>query len=161
MVFQFQNIPVSRRMNATDTNADGYRDSEMRLYVRENFLAGLKAAGVPEEMLWAPKRVVSVKGACGSNEISDPVWLPTEWEMFGRNNYSVAADETADNQAWLEYYDSNAKRIKHLENKLATYCAASPNTSGSTFFRGVSSSGAAYGLTATNVYGCAPAFCVR
>jgi hypothetical protein len=128
VVFQFQNIPVIRRMNPTETNAGGYRDSEMRSYVTGNFLAGLKNAGVPAGALWAPKRVVSVKGASGSNEISDLLWLPTEREMFGGNTNSVAADETEENQARLEYYDSNEKRVKYLENGNAkSYWEASPS----------------------------------
>jgi hypothetical protein len=61
VVFHFQNVPVTRRMNATNTNAGGYPASEMREYVTGNFLAGLLSAGVPESVLWGPARVMSKK----------------------------------------------------------------------------------------------------
>jgi hypothetical protein len=104
VVFQFQHIPVVRRMNAADTSEGGYAASEMREYLTGNFLAGLKNAGVPEGVLWAPKRVLS-KGpnGAGSVTLSDKLWLPTEAEMFGYRIFS-ADDETAGNQAWFEYY---------------------------------------------------------
>jgi hypothetical protein len=114
VVFQFQHIPVVRRMNAADTNEGGYEKSEMRKYLvpvtgdsaSGNFLTGLKNAGVPEGVLWAPKRVLSKgRNGAGSVTLSDKLWLPTEAEMFGYGHYS-ADGEMAENQAWLEYYDS-------------------------------------------------------
>jgi hypothetical protein len=53
-VFLFQNIPVIRRMNETDSNKGGYPGSEMREYLTKNFLAGLIEAGVPEGVLGGP-----------------------------------------------------------------------------------------------------------
>ena len=63
-----------------------------------------------------------MKGAEGSNEISDMLWLPTEREMFKDGTsvsnsytygpYSVTGDETEENQARLEYYADNEKRLK-------------------------------------------------
>jgi hypothetical protein len=47
VVFQFQNIPVQRRMNLIG-KLGGYKDSEMRAYLTGNFLPGLIAAGVPD-----------------------------------------------------------------------------------------------------------------
>jgi hypothetical protein len=76
-VFQFQNSPVMRRMNAADTNEDGYPASEMRAYLAPvnddnesgNFLAGLTGlnnAGVPEDVLLVPARTMSTKGDTSS-----------------------------------------------------------------------------------------------
>jgi hypothetical protein len=170
VVFHFQNIPVQRRMNSESTNAGGYRDSEMRKYLlndkdsngsapRISFLTGLKNAGVPEEVLWAPKRIVSVNGAGGSMEISDLLWLPTEREMFVDRNYSVAGDETAGNQAWFGYYDSDAKRKKYDSNGGSYWWEASPY-SGSSSFCIVLLNGYASVTGAVSAGGCVPAFCV-
>jgi hypothetical protein len=44
-----------------------------------NFLADLKEAGVPEDMLCAPKRIVLRKNENnGQLPISDMLWLPTD-----------------------------------------------------------------------------------
>jgi hypothetical protein len=88
VVFQFQNIPVLRRMNPTASNAGGYPESEMRVYLTGEFLSGLKDAGVPEGVLWGPSRVVSGKEN-GAKTINDTLWLPTEREMFGSRLWSV------------------------------------------------------------------------
>jgi hypothetical protein len=65
-------------------------------------------AGVPEEVLWAPVRVVATS-AEGSAEIQDKLWLPTLWEMTGNNDAKnidsfYVNPETEENQASLEYY---------------------------------------------------------
>jgi hypothetical protein len=178
VVFQFQNIPVTRRMNArveySSTNAGGYAASEMRRYLVEvaedgdsgKFLEGLKNAGVPEEALWAPKRFVSDKGSGTDNrntEISDLLWLPTEWELFGGNTtYSVSADETEANQARLEYYDSAEARKKYRgEAKwYERYWGASP-ANNDDMFCSFEHTGTALGFSASGAIGCVPAFCVR
>jgi hypothetical protein len=116
VVFQFRNIPVSRRMGPNDM-VGGYQNSEMRKYLvpvdtisgSGKFLNGLLEAGVPKTVLWAPARMISTNGS-GATKISDLLWLPTEREMFpadaitnGPNSY--VNDETNANQARLEYYN--------------------------------------------------------
>jgi hypothetical protein len=171
VVFQFQNVPVARRMNPNETDiTGGYAGSEMREYLvplegkegSGRFLAGLTEAGVPDDVLWAPKRFVSVKGEDGPGEISDLLWLPTERELFGGNTNSASADETAANQARLEYYDSQPARVKtNPDPGWRFYWEASPNSGLTPGFCRVFDSGAP-GVTFVNrVYGCAPAFCVR
>jgi hypothetical protein len=166
VVFQFQNLPVRRRMEATDTNANGYLGSEMRAYLVNNFLAGLIEAGVPGSVLWAPARSVANKGygATGADPISDPLWLPTERELFGSGTLSVAAYETAANQARLEYYTDNSKRVKYYNGSNTRYAwwEASPcYTAGASSFCLVSSNVIPSTALAGSVGGCAPAFCVR
>jgi hypothetical protein len=142
VVFQFQNIPVSRRMNAPidvsdgyfgdGTNTGGYPASEMRKYLTPvgndkesgKFLAGLVKAGLPEAVLWEPSRIVSTNG--GTMTINDLLWLPTEWEMYGGKMYGpdgsaepMATDEDGSNQVKLEYYktdnDSDPTFVLHLK----------------------------------------------
>jgi hypothetical protein len=165
VVFQFQNIPVTHRMEATDINTNGYLGSEMRTYLTGAFLTGLKAVtGLTDAMLWGPTRKVANKGsgADGTHTITDTLWLPTEWEMFGSNTYSSTTHETSTNQARLEYYDSPARRIKYISGLTATeYWLASPNPSNTVAFDVVNNSGAAYVNVASAVGGCAPAFCVK
>jgi hypothetical protein len=132
VVFQFQNLPVKRRMNPNVQITGGYAASEMREYLvpvagatgSGVFLAGLQGAGVPKDVLWAPARAISqgVDGT-GSEVISDFLWLPTEREMvqdgisyfvdYQYGPYS-ANGETKSNQAQLAYYTDNGD---NLDNK--------------------------------------------
>jgi hypothetical protein len=172
VVFHFQNIPVSRRMNATDTNEGGYRDSEMRQYLisdtdsggsgRISFLAGLKNAGVPDEVLWGPTRIVSVKGKDGSKEISDLLWLPTVNELCSiGGGKEVVEDETTKNQARLEYHLSIDDVKKYVISGAHFYWLASPYAGSSSSFCFVNYSGDANFTSAGSSGGCVPAFCVR
>ncbi|MDR1636540.1 MAG: DUF6273 domain-containing protein [Treponema sp.] len=166
IVFQFQNIPGTHRMNPTNTNAGGYKASEMRQYLTGSFLRGLIAAGVPEGALYAPTRYIANGGggASAADAPADRLWLPTEREMFGGNEASNTTWETAANQARLEYYESNSRRIKYdREGDRMWWWEASPSAySGSAaYFCHVHYYGLAYNYLASSVGGCAPAFCVR
>jgi hypothetical protein len=126
LVFQFQHIPVLRRMNETYTNNGGYRESEMRKYLvpatdddaSGKFLAGLAAAGVPENILWAPARYLVNDGVdpSGVDEIKDKVWLPSFWEILGYMDV-LTVYETAQNQTRLEYYNNPNNRRKWFAEK--------------------------------------------
>jgi hypothetical protein len=174
VVFQFQNLPVKRRMNPDGIgNVGGYAASEMRKYLvpvdddeeSGKFLAGLITAGVPEGVLWAPTRYVANGGdkATKADEINDILWLPTEREMFGYRVYSSqTTHETAANQARLEYYNDDLRRIKCFEtSNVYFYWGASPYFGDSTYFCDVHSNGYPYGNKASIARGVAPAFCVR
>jgi hypothetical protein len=122
-----------------------------------NFLAGLEKAGVPEEVLWGPSRVLSTKG--GTKTINDLLWLPTEREMYGKK--SKCNEETAQDQPRLAYYTDAASCKKVNRNQIyKTYWLASVFSLSGTSFCGVDSGGAITTETAAIAYGCAPAFCV-
>jgi hypothetical protein len=168
-------------MNATDTGAGGYEKSEMRTYLTGNFLTGLKAAGVPDGVLWGPARALS-KGinGMGSVTLSDKLWLPTEREMFqdgkesayGYGPYS-ANGETADNQARLAYYTDNGTRLKAWGGSTSDYYPDMKSGYGNRYwtgsmhsrhafaFCGVDGSGSDDIVEASGAGGVAPAFCVN
>jgi hypothetical protein len=116
-------------------------------------------------------------GATAADLIEDLLWLPTEREMFGFDPagytdngahsalgpFSVAAYETAANQARLGYYGSDAKRVKYDSgNSARWYWQASPHSGSAAYFCDVVSYGFGSLLNASEVVGgCAPAFCVR
>ena len=115
VVFQFRNAVVSRGMNS-DNNGGGYTASEGRAYLTNKFLPGLVAAGVPQDVLWGPNRLIAkVGGGAGTDTVNDLLWLPTALEMnapvlnelLGNTRYNAgiaSAYETQENQALLEYY---------------------------------------------------------
>jgi hypothetical protein len=170
VVFQFQNSPGTRRMEATPTSSNGYLNSGMRAYLN-GFLAGLINAGVPDAFLWAPSRRIANKGyrADAVDIIDHKLWLPTYWEMFGPNNGHHTTFETSDNQtSFTEFYSDNAKRIKYTASNQAeaahyypAYWLASPYSNSSDAFSGVCNDGTAAFCGATTILGVAPAFCVQ
>jgi hypothetical protein len=168
VVFQFQNIPVERRMHH-DASTGGYEKSEMRTYLTGNFLTGLQNAGVPDTVLWAPVRYVS-KGPNGTNcaALSDKLWLPTEREMTrgGRRGSSgpfSPNSETAANQTLLDYYDGSDSTIIKVSksNSAVVYWVASSYASLLGGYCGIDTSGFPFLLGTTSSQGVAPAFCVK
>jgi hypothetical protein len=175
VVFQFQNIPVTRRMNATGSNKGGYPASEMRKYLvpvteegspnpvagSGKFLAGLLEAGLPEAVLWGPSRVMATADGLGTKTtINDLLWLPTLYEMIEEN--SVTA-ETAQNQPRLAYYndDSPRKKVDKSRTTEGIYWLASGQFTGDNMFYAVRTNGKRGNYDATMAYGVAPAFCVQ
>jgi hypothetical protein len=132
---------------------------------------------VPENVLWAPKRVLSAGAdGTGSVPLSDLLWLPTVREMFqdgkdsnGYRPYS-ANGETADNQARLDYYTADSTRIKVWQERYPDTDLSNGYWLGSAFFYdsyafcSVAFEGVAFGLEANEsdpfLTGVAPAFCV-
>jgi hypothetical protein len=169
VVFQFQNVPINHEMNPYNDNTTGYLNSSMRTWLTASFLPGLKAAtGLTDTVLWAPARKVANKGsgADGTHDITDTLWLPTEWEMHGSNDRSSSAHETAANQARLEYYPAgnsgDTSRLKYTSDDTSgSYWMASPYYGSAAAFCSVNSLGNAHLFAASSVGGCAPAFCVR
>jgi hypothetical protein len=153
-------------MNPTNDNTTGYLDCKMRQYLLNNMQPALAALGIPFEESWikAPARKVSKGGTAsdpGAHTITDKLFLPTEYEMFGANTYSNTNAEAAADQGRLSFYDSNAKRTKYnKDNASRIYWLASPYSGTSTSFCYVSASGSASIYYASHVRGIAPAFCV-
>jgi hypothetical protein len=182
VVFQFHNIPVQRRMNKIFytpsaspipyySNDGGYAASEMRKYLTPvadfpesgKFLAGLLAAGVPKTVLWAPARYVSKKENA-PREIRDTLWLPTEGELYEQRWFSDYVGEIESNQARLEYYTDDDKRIKYYNDPESGDWDALEHWSASAYsgnweFYHVDSDGKARISGDVNL-GVAPAFCV-
>jgi hypothetical protein len=174
VVFQFQNVPVTHRMNPTATNKGGYAASGMRRYLTGNFLTGLKAAGLPGAVIYAPTRCIANGGekATAASSLADKIWLPTEREIAENGQtesggspwgpYSSRAYETPVNQARLEHYGANAGRQKRgANNSAAWFWLASPYSASAAYFCNVLHYGHAGNGYASAVGGCAPAFCVK
>jgi hypothetical protein len=155
-------------MNSSNTNTGGYASCQMRQYILNNVLPALKNLGIPfdEEWMKAPARLVSKGGTAtnpGTDTITDKLFLPTEYELFGAHTYSNSSAEAATNQGRLSYYADDASRIKYnKDNADRVYWEASPRTGNSAGFCHGHTSGAAasYNAAAPLAYGFAPAFCV-
>jgi hypothetical protein len=170
VVFQFQAVPVKRRMNPDAANTGGYAASEMRRYLvpvdgvagSGNFLAGLENAGGPHGVLWAPARSVS-SSVDSVGEIKDLLWLPTVWEMTGAQFRYAVTSESATNQARLEYYDTfNQWHKLVISTEVCVYWTSTmdhwPGYPSDTFCD--IGTGVWYSFKANDTHGVAPAFCV-
>ncbi|GMO40747.1 MAG: hypothetical protein Ta2F_16750 [Termitinemataceae bacterium] len=156
VVFHFKDIPGEHKMNNSNVNTTGYLDSAMCNYIVNDFLTGLENAGVPDEVLWPPNRIVASRGneTPAEQTITDKLWLPTSWEM-GTLSGSI---ETSSNQvSFTEYYKGEPERIKNG----GWYWLASPYSGSGTGFCSVGSGGRAGSNNAATVGGVAPAFCVK
>jgi hypothetical protein len=167
VVFQFQNITHDRQMNATGSNEGGYAASDMRKYLSGPFLAGLIDAGVPDQVLWPPARKVSartnIEDQVDPAEIQDKLWLPTAWEMGSATQHTL--DETAANQARLEYYQDDPSRVKYGTSGAKQYWLASMTSDSYSAFVSIKINGAVldsggYLFSPMDAIGVAPAFCV-
>jgi hypothetical protein len=168
VIFHFQNVTGTARMNATAINTTGYAGSEMRSYIVDRFMTGIKNAGVPEDVLWSPqRRTWAGSGTSDVQAITDTLWLPTEKEIFGHTE--TPADDgwlsntgiEAGNQAYFEYYTTDAIRNKYNASNTKTwYWMASPTATNEAKFTRVYTPGSGSGA-ADALGGIAPAFCVK
>ena len=161
------NLGTDYWMERDDTNRNGYLGSRMRQYLLNNMMTALKNHGVPFEQSWigAPVRRVSKGGDAenpGFDEITDKLFLPTEYEMHGAHKRSNSKAEASANQGRFEYYNSDTRRKKHdKDGNACYYWCASPYSGTIDFFCLVSNAGSHYGSAASdNECGVAPAFCV-
>jgi uncharacterized repeat protein (TIGR02543 family) len=172
LVFHFKGVPGRARIEATSTDRNGYKGSEIRKYIfpvagvtgSGNYWSALKNAGVPEGALWEVNRMIANRGGTNgaveggptdADLISDKLYLPTEWEMSGS---AGSVYENDDNQGRFAYYDSNEKRKKD-----DSYSTGSPQSGAvpdgygrfTSVWQGMIVTG-----DALSVQGCVPAFTV-
>ncbi|MDR2865011.1 MAG: DUF6273 domain-containing protein, partial [Spirochaetaceae bacterium] len=168
IVMQFQNAPVIRILDDLLLNR-AYVDSDMRAYITVNFRAGLQNAGVPiddsRDIIWGPTREIT-NTALNAETVTDKLWLPTAWEMFHEQKQSNDTHERENNQACLEYYTDDPKRVKYKVvsgvSSAAVYWTSSPVRNNSTKCCVVTLSGGANVVdTSFSNSGVAPAFCVK
>jgi hypothetical protein len=164
LVFQFQNVVGVHRMYPNDVLLEidngYYLNTEMRSYLNSNFLAGLIAAGVPENVLWEPVRKISKnRSGTGMESFADKIWLLTRYELSG----SGAPGETSSNQARLYAY---SKKNENDTGYGKNWWLASPFNGGGPEPRfnivdreGAISGGGGGAYNAGN--GVAPAFCIK
>jgi hypothetical protein len=172
VVFSSMNILSMFRMNPTATNVGGYAASQMRQYVLNNVLPEKKKQGIPFAESWMaePPRHVSRHGGETNHEfdvITDRLYLPTEFEVFGLHAMSNANAETAANQGRYGFYNRDALlngapfRIKRSSISTATsWYLASAGSRRLTCFCIALFNGHASDSSSIALQGVAPAFCI-
>uniref|UniRef100_A0AAU8B594 DUF6273 domain-containing protein n=1 Tax=Dulem virus 34 TaxID=3145752 RepID=A0AAU8B594_9CAUD len=144
------------RMNNSYTNAGGYKDSEGRRYILEEVYPRLPA---DLRAVIRPRKIVENVRE-GVLEYEDPLWLPSETDMFGRGEASWQggrADGPDDFQ--LPIFMTERDRVKMRQGYGTTsYFCRSVYSGYSNFFCLVGADGTATIGYAANSRGVAPGF---
>ena len=130
----------SHRMNATSTNVGGWNSSEMRTYLNNTVYPTL-----PSDLknIVINKTHMRTQGNESTTLISadDKLWLPTEWEVFGRATYG---SETSNYNKHYSIFPNINSRIKYKKAAPTTAVAwwlSSPYTSNAMHFCSVYTNG--------------------
>ena len=156
IIMQFRNCVLEQRMNATDTNTDGYPSTELRAWLNDKFAEGLKTV-LGNYLLEIP-RLYSTKGNWGWYK--DKVFLPTEAEVWGSQVWGEKTWNGFQAQ-WPVYRDSSVYKVKKLNGSRKGWWEATPSDDNTSCFCYCSSIGSAHDDTAAGwAGGIAPAICV-
>ena len=185
VLFMFRNVPLRRRMNATNTNTGGYVASEMRAFLEgtngngTGDMAGVTTAAFLNAVraqlgnfLLTITKLHSTKGS--TNFLNYTLFLPSELEVFGSPFFG---DEGVEMPALTSpvrdrrvgdltpvhfpiFAHSYEYRIKRRNGARHWWWTQTPFAGGSASFSIVTSNGIVYTNAASGLGGCAPAFCV-
>ena len=154
-------------MNTTDTNSGGWEASRMRKTVLgnsntpDNPLQGSLMAVLPEDLLAVMKPVTKwTQNNSPLTATTDYAFLMAEFEIFGTRTYANSAEQSK--QAQYDYFKAGNPKVFYKHSATATAVVAwlrSPNASYTTYFCGVTASGAAASTNASYSRGVAPGFC--
>ena len=160
--YMSEGTSIGFRMYRSKTNSGGWEDSYMRTSACSSFLGIL-----PTE--W--QNVISYctkysDNTGGGNDTSsyvtstqDKIWLLSEYEVWGRRYYANSSEKNYQRQ--YDYYKNGNSKIRYKHNSTGTKCIwwlRSVNSSSSTGFCTVFSSGS-YSNSAANIsYGFSPGF---
>ena len=156
-------LATKYRMNASNTNAGGWDESEMRTTTMQTLLGQL-----PSDLQAAIKSVNKKATSGGASTTiktsSDKLFLFSEVEIDGTTS-SGYASEGEQYEYWKTVKDGTvaADRVKKLSNgggSADSWWLRSPYVSLSIGFRCITSAGVVYGSVANGTYGVSFGFCV-
>lgn len=157
-------LAATYRMNATNTNAGGWNNSDMRTSTMKTLFSQL-----PSELQFFIKKV-NKKSTAGNQSASittsaDKLWLFAHVEIDGTTTAGYA-DEGEQYEYWQTVKDGTIKadRVKYLSNgsgSADSWWLRSPNVSSSPYFWGITVTGYFNGSSAASLTnGVCFGFCV-
>lgn len=163
VVFEFvEQLAVTQKMNSTNTNSGGYQNSAMRKTVMPSLFDDL-----PSELkeLICEVDITSIDSgasASGSGNLTTSpckLFLPSEYEIFGKRTYSNAL-EVSTQYGLYAANNTNAFRIKMpIGGTASNWWLRSPSAGNTSGFCNVYTSGSANHSSVINAYRVAPCFC--
>jgi hypothetical protein len=176
ILFTFRNVPLRKRMNATNDNTGGYPASELRAFLEgvngdgtgdkegvttAAFMSALKerlAGGGSANYILPIRRLLSNKGNWAW--VTCSLWLPGEEEVFGTNAWGEANYGEGVKVQFPIYQRSTVYRVKRYNGARSWWWEQSPFSADVLRFCGVATNSNAHLHAASSVGGVAPAFCV-
>lgn len=155
--FMFKDcLPDTHKMNEEATNRGGYKASEGRRHVLKDIYPKLPA---DLRAVIRPRKIAEITRG-GTLVYEDPLWLPSETDMFGRGSASWqegAADGPEDFQ--LPIFQTERDRVKLCGDRgTYPYWCRSVDSSDSSTFCLVYTDGSAHGYHAYFSWAVAPGF---
>ena len=149
----FHNLYIKKAMNSEYTNKGGWRDSELRKWLNEEFFNLL-----PD---WLQKRIIPVVKKTSDDgkiiETVDKIFIPSEIEVFGETKFSMKGEGEQ-----YEFFKEWHNRIKGFkeDKHAAWYWLRSPYSGNSFNFCLVDSGGSYSSGDADGIGGVAPCFVI-
>jgi hypothetical protein len=170
--FDFVNVPLTKRMNPTNTNVGGYAATELRAFLDGTngdgtgsmagvttaaFLNALKAQ-IGDYIL----PVMLLLSSKNNNQEwkTYSLWIPSENEIFGANAWGEPEFGDGQKLHIPLYQRSYAYRIKRRNNVREWWLLNTPVSSSTAKFCHAHRFGSVRNHEASEVGGCSPAFCV-
>jgi len=180
ILFSFRNCPMRKRMNPTEYNAGGYHETEMRAFLdgkngdgTDNYTGGssvttgafLKAlrAQLGGDYVLKIRKMLDASTYGGTENWSWPwysVFLMTENELFGDTAWGRQGFGDGCKVHVPLYQKSTLFRYKKYNGTRESYWLATPCLYDPGLFSYSNAFNYATRQYATNIFGCAPAFCV-
>ena len=156
ITFQMHDLfATAYKMNSTDTNRGGWKNSAMRTSTMATMKGYLPAAW---QTAIKPVNKASGTGggsSSGTETVSDSCFLLAEIEVFGSTTYSVSGEGTQ-----YAYYKAGNSKVKKMSGSASHWHERSPRTGYTQGFCMVSKYGDASASNATLSPGVAFGFCV-
>ena len=136
-------LPDRHVMNEECTNKGGWRDSDMRTYLKEKIYPLL-----PDDLKEHIRTRLIVQNHRGEELRSeDDIWLLSRTEVFGGNNSVDVGD------VHFDLFNDEKSRVKQIDGETAWYSLRSPWSSNTTYFAYVDTNGNEYNYYASTSYG--------
>lgn len=147
-------LATTYKMNSSNTNSGGWKNSAMRTSTMATLLGQLPTA--LKNAIKAVNKVSSVgNNSSGLETTSDKLFLLSEIEIFGATTYSYAGEGVQ-----YEYYAAGNSTVKKVNGSANHWWERSPTSGNTTNFCRVDSNGSANSYTASNSNGVSFGFCV-
>lgn len=152
-------LEQTRQMNLTNTNAGSWGSTELRKWLNSTFLSQLS----PDLQAVISERTAKYSAGSQSSNlvtVTDKIWLPREWEIFGATSYAAGTEHTQGGAQQFPIYATAANRAKTLGKVggLTHWWEASPGVSITTSFCFVNAGGTPGSDSASGTFGVTPCF---
>lgn len=146
-----KSILDTHNMNPTNDTTGGWASSNMRAWLRETIYPMIDST-IRNRIVAVTKDYYDAKTSSRLT-ISDTVWIPSEYEIFGTTSYENSGT------LYTGVFTNTTSRIKKLGLNGSAYGWWLRSASSGTYFRDVGSGGGAYSSGASNASGVVLGFC--